>query len=114
MGVMTRAREFLIVKHAGLREFGIYIFARDVGTHLDCGWFLTVAPGSFKRMFSKKMTGDPNALSQNIGVFSQQDLSAWKHILHRMMVKHIREIMREVKMDDAGMNTQSKGYLSVW
>ena len=114
MGMMTRTREFLIVKHAGLREFGIYIFARDVGIHLDCGWFLTVAPGSFKRMFSKRMTGDPNALSQNISVFSQQDLSVWKHIVHRTVVKITKEIMQDVDMDVSGMNTQTKGFLSVW
>jgi hypothetical protein len=46
MGMMTRGREFLIIKNAGLREYTMYVHARDVGAHLDCGWFLTIEPGA--------------------------------------------------------------------
>jgi hypothetical protein len=113
-GLMARGREFLIVKHGGLREYTMYVYARDIGTHLDCGWYMTAEPGFFKSAFSKKLTGNPVALSQALGVFSQQDLSAWTHIVHRMLVKIARDLMREMQQDIAGMNTTSKGYLSVW
>jgi len=114
MGMMTRSREFLIIKNAGLREYTVYVHARDVGSHLDCGWFLTVEPGMFKKAFSKHMTGDPNALSQSLGFFSQQDLSAWTHIVHRTFLRIVKDLMGDLDLDITGMNTTSKGFLSVW
>ena len=92
----------------------MYVHARDVGAHLDCGWFLTIEPGFLKTMFSKKMTGNPLALSQSLGVFSQQDLSAWTHIVHRTFLRIVKELMGDLDQDVAGMNTTSKGFLSVW
>ena len=114
MGMMTRGREFLIIKNGGLREYTMYVHARDVGAHLDCGWFLTIEPGFLKTMFSKKMTGNPLALSQSLGVFSQQDLSAWTSIVHRTFLRIVKELMGDLDQDVAGMNTTSKGFLSVW
>jgi uracil DNA glycosylase len=49
-----------------------------------------------------------------IDVFDQQDLSAWVSVVHHAFVKSIKEIMEELKQDITGMNTRSKGYLSVW
>lgn len=114
MGMMTRSREFLIIKNAGLREYTIYVHARDVGSHLDCGWFLTIEPGFLKSVFSSKMTGNPIALSQALGVFSQQDLSAWTYIVHRTFLRIVKELMEDLDLDITGMNTTSKGFLSVW
>ena len=84
----------------------MYIFARDVGKHLDCGWFLTVEPGIFKKVFSQQMS--------DLDVFAQQDLSAWKFIVHRTFLHHVKELMAKLEQDVTGMNTQSKGFLSVW
>jgi hypothetical protein len=114
IGMMTRNREFLIIKNGGLREYTMYVYARDVGAHLDTGWFLTIEPGFLKSVFSKKMTGNPIALSQSLGVFSQQDLSAWTHIVHRTFLRIVKELMGDLDQDIAGMNTTSKGFLSVW
>jgi hypothetical protein len=65
MGMMTRSREFLIIKNGGLREYTMYVHARDVGSHLDCGWFLTVEPGIFKNI-----TTGRNASEQNLSCLS--------------------------------------------
>jgi hypothetical protein len=113
-GLMTQSREFMIVTNGALREYTIYLFARDVGKHLDCGWFLTVEPGMFKKAFSKYAAGNPTALSQNLDVFSQQDLSAWTFIIHRTFLNCVKELMEKLELDITGMNTTSKGYLSVW
>jgi hypothetical protein len=113
-GLMTKGREFFIIKNAGLREYTMYVYARDVGAHLDCGWFLTVEPGFLKKTFSKHMTGNPIALSQSLGVFSQQDLSAWTHIVHRTFLRLVKDLMGDMDQDISGMNTTSKGFLSVW
>ena len=114
MGMMTRGREFFIIKNAGLREYTMFAFARDVGAHLDCGWMMTVEPGMFKRAFSKRISGSPLTLSQNMGVFSQQDLSAWTSIVHRTFKRLVQELMVDMEQDITGMNTTSKGFLSVW
>ena len=113
-GMMTKGREFFIIKNAGLREYSMFVFARDVGAHLDCGWMLTVEPGMFKRAFSKKISGNPLTLSRNLEVFSQQDLSAWTHIVHRTFLRLVKELMGDMEQDITGMNTTSKGFLSVW
>ena len=113
-GFLSGRREYLIIKHAGLREYMMYVFARDQGQHLACGWFLTVTPGMFKKRFSKYMTGNPIALSRDLDVFSQEDLGAWTHIVHRMFVKIATDLMREMQQDITGMSTTSKGFLSVW
>ena len=114
MGMMTRSREILIIKNAGLREYTMYVHARDVGAHLDCGWILTVTPGIFKKTFSKHLTGSAVALSQSLGVFSQQDLSAWTGIVHRTFLRIVKDLMGDLDQDITGMNTTSKGFLSVW
>jgi hypothetical protein len=75
---------------------------------------MTVEPGVFKRTFSKKISGDPLALSQNLDIFAQEDLQTWKYVIHRTFIKHAREIMEELKQDTTNMNTQSKGFLSLW
>lgn len=113
-GMFTTGRPFFIVKHSALAEYTMYLYARDLGQHLDCGWFLTVEPGKLKKALSKYMAGNPNALSQSLSVFAQQDLSAWKFIVHRSFVKCLKELMEELNQDVSAMNTQSKGYLSVW
>jgi hypothetical protein len=44
------------VSNDSLREFLLYIGARDYGIHLDVSWYLTVQPSGFKRAFSPPYT----------------------------------------------------------
>lgn len=113
-GIFSASREFVIVNHSHLREYRIFLCARDYGQHLDCARFLTCRPSMFKKMVSKYATGNPNALSVNLSVFSQQELTAWGHVVHQAFVKAIQELMGDLDQDITRMNTQSKGYLSVW
>jgi hypothetical protein len=112
MGVFGRGgREFLVVNHRSLHEFVMYLNVRDFGNHLDCAWFLTVQPGFLARTASK-FSRDGDALG--LSVFDEQDLSAWIFVTHRAFMKTVKELMEELELDLTGMNTQSKGYLSVW
>ena len=113
-GLLGKTRDFLVVSHRGLKEYGMYLSSRDYGQHLDCGWFLTVEPRFLKRAISKYAVGSGNGRSLSLDVFDQQDLSAWVSVVHHAFVKSIKEIMEELKQDITGMNTRSKGYLSVW
>jgi hypothetical protein len=111
MGMFTKPREFLVVNHKSLHEYTMFLNVRDFGQHLDCAWFLTVQPGFLARTASKfSRDGDAIGLS----VFDEQDLSAWIHVTHRAFLRTVKELMEELELDFTGMNTQSKGYLSVW
>jgi hypothetical protein len=113
-GMFGANREFLCVSNQGLREYGMFLCARDYGQHLDCAWFLTCQPGLFKKAISRYAAGNANALSMNLDVFAQQDLSAWISVVHHAFLRSIKELMEELQQDISGMNTTSKGYLSVW
>jgi hypothetical protein len=113
-GFASTPRQFLIVNFIMLREYTMFLCARDFGNHLDCGWFLLCQPGILKRAFSKSATGNPTALSMGLDVFSQQDLSAWTGVVHHAFMSAIQDLMEDLKQDTSRMNTTSKGFLSVW
>jgi len=82
-----------------------------IEAHLDCAKFMTCRPSMLKKMLTK---GNPNMPSMNLSVFSQQELMAWGYVVHQAFVTAIRELMADLDQDISRMNTQSKGYLSVW
>jgi hypothetical protein len=115
VGMFSEKREFLIVAHQTLREYAIFIHARNFGQDLSAGWYLTVNPGFLKRAVSKKIAnGDPNALSGYISVFAQQDLSAMTNIAHNRLRQVIAELMEELKQDNSQVDWNPKGFLSMW
>jgi hypothetical protein len=114
-GLFGEKREFLIVTHNRLREYAMFIGARDYGRELDVSWFLTVNPGFLKRAVSKRLAfGDPNALSMNIDVFAQQDLSAYTQVAHHCLQQVIQQLMDELKLDYSSIDRKSKGFLAIW
>src|SRR5687768_14745624 len=106
-GLFKTTREFIVVNHGELREYVMFLCARDYGQHLDCAWYVTCRPGLFKRAVSKAAVGHQNALSLNLDVFNQQDLEAWVSCVHHAFLRSIQELMEELKQDITGMNTRS-------
>jgi hypothetical protein len=114
-GLFGSKRNFLVAGHNNLRDYHMYIGARDFGTNLDVSWYLTIEPGPLKRAVSKYTMGNPQALSMQIDFFSQQDLSAFVTGAHYCVKETVRLLMEELKQDPTGLlNTKSKGFLSVW
>ena len=114
-GLFGTKRHFLVVGHNALRDYHMYIGARDFGTHLDVSWYLTIEPGPLKRAVSKYTMGNPQALSMQIDFFSQQDMSAFVTGAHHCVKETVQELYEELKLDPTGLlNTKSKGFLSVW
>lgn len=114
-GMFGEKRDFLMVTHARLREYAMFVGARDFGRDLDVCWFLTVNPSSLKRAISKRLAmGDPNALSMNLDVFAQQDLSAYKQVVHNCLQETLKTLMDDLKQDYSTIDRKSKGFLSVW
>jgi hypothetical protein len=114
-GMFGEKRQFLIVTHNSLRDYRMFINIRDFGAHLDASWYVTIEPRFLKRTVSKYTAGDPNALSQNIDVFSQQDLSAYVSITSHCVEQALDMLLEDLKQDPSRLHgTQSKGFLSVW
>jgi len=114
-GMFSDPRDFLILTYGTLREYAMFIGARDFGKDLDVAWFLTVNPGFLKRAISKKLTGgNPNALSMDIDLFAQQDLQAFKLVADTCLQKAVDILLDELKLDHSTIDRKSKGFLSVW
>ena len=114
-GYFGEKRDFLIVTHYRLREYAMFIGARDYGADLYVSWYLTLHPGFLKRTISKQIAqGNQNALSMNLNMFLQQDLRAYVGIGNSCLQEVVKELMEELKQDYSSINRKSKGFLSVW
>ena len=113
-GMFGERRQFLVVGHNRLREYKMFIGARSYGTHLDVSWFLAVEPSLLKRTWSKYTQGDPRALSQNVDLFSQQDVSAFTSIAERAVDRVVHMLYDELKLDPSGLEAGGKGFLNSW
>ena len=113
-GLFGARRKFLVVNHQNLRDYRMYIGARDFGSNLDVSWYLTIQPSAMKRAFSKYTTGNPQALSMQVDFFSQQDLSAYTGYAHHCVKETVQQLMKELEQDPTGLNTKSKGFLELW
>src|SRR4051794_24610521 len=93
------------------KDYKMYISARNFGAHLDIGWFFTIAPTFLKRTLSKYTTGNPQALSQQVDFFDQQDLKAFVTVTHHCLKRAIDVLLEELKQDPTppGLNASSKG-----
>src|SRR5262249_16622408 len=113
-GAFGEKRKMLCVNHARLRDYRLYICARDFGTNLDVAWYLTINPGAVKRTLSKYVSGNPQALSMQVDFFTQQDLSACVSFAHHCVTDTAKQLMKQLDQDPTGLNTKSKGFLELW
>jgi hypothetical protein len=115
-GFFGKRRDYLMVTCQGLKDYRMYVGARDYGKHLDVSWFLTVEPGFFKSAFSSMLAhGNPKALSFALDIFDNQDLRAYVTSVHRCAVRQaVEQVGQELNQDTSGYNWRSKGALEVW
>ena len=116
-GFFGKKRDYLMVTNQALKDYRMYVGARDYGKHLDISWFLTVEPGFFKKAFSEMLTkgASPNALSMLLDLFDQQDLRAYVTAVHRCCVRRaVEELVANLGQDASRFDWKSKGFLEVW
>ena len=113
-GRFGRRRDLLIVAHNNLKEYHIFIGARDVGAHLEVTWFLTISPGFFKRSISKRIMGSPQGLSMQIPIFDRQELNTWVSVIEACVGGAVAKLMKELQQDTSELNSKSKGFLQLW
>jgi hypothetical protein len=110
-GVFSPKRPFLLLYHSGLKAYRMYIGARDFGAHLDVSWFVTFYASPLKNLLGRYAS--PMGLSMEINTFDQQDLGAIITIAHHCVMRVVTLLNEELNQSPT-MNTQSKGFLSVW
>jgi hypothetical protein len=111
-GLFGNKRDYLLVTNEALKEYKIYIGARDYGTNLDIQWFLTCEPGFFKKMGEQvdKAVG----LISVLDIFAQQDLRAYVTVVHHCLKGVVETLMKELGQDTSKIEGKSKGFLEVW
>jgi hypothetical protein len=115
-GMFGNKRAYLMITNNALKDYCMYVGARDYGKHLDVSWFLTIEPGFFKSMFSAMLAnGNITALSFSLDLFSNQDLRAYITSVHRGAVRKAAEqIVEDLGQDSTKCDWKSKGFLEVW
>jgi hypothetical protein len=109
-GFFSKRRTFLLVGLTSHRNYHVFIYSRDIGIHLDVGWYLTFAPSFFKLMISR----NPRNLSRKIKLFARQEVSGFVSVVHHCVMNTTKKLYEELSLDPTGMNTKSNGFLSVW
>jgi hypothetical protein len=116
-GLLGKKRVYLMITNGALKDFRMYVGARDYGRHLDVSWFLTLEPGVIKRALSGIITQgqDHQALTFRMDLFDQQDLRAYVTSVHRFCVRRaVQGLLEELGQEPPNSQWQSKGFLQVW
>ena len=114
-GWFGKRREYLMVTSEALKDYRMYVGAREYGKHLDLSWFLTVEPGFFKSAFSAMVAhGNINAISFSLDVFDSQDLRAYVTAVHHCCVSRaVQDVAKQIGQDPSKFDWKSKGTLQI-
>ena len=114
-GLLGNERSYLMVSNDALSDYRMFIGARDYGDNLDISWFLTCEPGFFKKRLSNVLTSGASdkALSLNLDLFQQQDLSAYATVVHHCLLKAVDKLMLGAGQDSSKIDRRSKGFLGI-
>ncbi len=114
-GLFGQRRDYLLVTNEGIKDFRMYIGARDYGNFLDVSWYLTAEPRTLKSMMSSAMTRGESeqALSFALNVFQQQDLSAYATVVHRCLLRAVDSLLSDTGQDPSRIDRKSKGFLGI-
>jgi hypothetical protein len=111
-GIFGKRRDYLLVKSESLKDYRVYIGARDYGVHLDVQEYVTVEPGFLKKALAEKI-GGPGAMFV-LDILDQQDLRAYTTAVHHCLTETVREILDALGQDKSTLLTKGKGYLELW
>lgn len=115
-GMFGTKRVYLLVTNEALKDFRMYIAARDYGSRLDVQWYMTVEPGFLKSTISRAIAGEggEQAMSWALNIFDQQELSAYAGTVHSCLLKAVDTVAKGLGQDPTKFNRKSKGFLEVW
>lgn len=139
IGSLSGAGEFtkwtmLLVRNTRLSGFVSYISVRDYGTALQVSWYSTVEKSGFSRFIavvsdihwaitlfylpfilvgrlvdrlSKKIS------PENMGVFDQEELSAYSTVVHAAVKDAVEHVMQELHQDFTAVDIKTRGFLNL-
>ena len=107
-------RDYLVVTHASLKEYNMYISARDYGTLLEVTWALTLEPTFFNKTFAKLAPGIHALANAGLDYNEQMELSAYAKVVHELVKQAVNVVMEELHQDFSKVNTRSRGILEMW
>jgi hypothetical protein len=115
-GLFGKEREYLMVTTERLKDYKIYVCARDYGNYLDVQWYLTCDPGFFSKAFKIGASIYTVGLATpflSFDIFDQQDLLAYATSVHHCMLKAVEKLMASLNQDPSKINRKSRGFLGV-
>jgi hypothetical protein len=115
-GLFGKEREYLMVTTERLKDYHIYVCARDYGNYLDVQWYLTCEPGFFSKVFkigTAIYTAGMSTFLLSFDIFDQQDLIAYATGVHHCLLKAIEKLMLSLNQDPSKINRKSRGFLGV-
>ncbi len=114
-GLLGNERSYMMVTNDALGDYRMFISARDYGNNLDIQWYMTCEPGFFSKKLSNVLTSGASdkALSLNLDIFQQQDLSAYATVAHHCFLKAIEKMMAGKGQDTSTIDRKSKGFLGI-
>jgi hypothetical protein len=103
-------RDFILLAPEGsIKEFAMWITARDYGANLDAGWYLTYHPMGFKIRRYK-----PQEAVNRLNMFSQQDLASYLMVAHHCLLNSLEMLYKQLELDPPSWDRKSRGFLEVW
>ncbi|MFH1561864.1 MAG: hypothetical protein ABIF11_00385 [Nitrospirota bacterium] len=114
-GLFGNERNYIMVTNEGMKDYRMFIGARDYGNNLDVSWYLTCEPGFFKKSLSNMLTSGASdkAISFSLDLFQQQDLNAYATVVHHCFLKAIEKMMVNLGQDSSKIDRKSKGFLGI-
>lgn len=106
-------RNYFMVFNERLKDYRMYVGARDYGNNLNVSWYLTVEPGVLKSLLSGVVTKDPRGLSLSLGLFQREDLFAYVTAVHHCLLKSVERIMQSLNQDPSKIDRKSRGFLGI-
>ncbi|MEM2613932.1 MAG: hypothetical protein QXO15_06875, partial [Nitrososphaerota archaeon] len=99
-----------------LKDYKIYVCARDYGKYLDVQWYLTCEPGFFnslKKVVAAAYTAGMSSLLLSFDIFDQQDLIAFATSIHHSLLKAVEKLMLSLDQDPSKIERKSRGFLGI-
>jgi hypothetical protein len=115
-GLFGKEREYLMVFTERLKDYKIYICARDYGNYLDVQWYLTCEPGFFSKTmkaYAEIATVGFSSYFYSFDIFDQQDLIAFATSVHHTLLKAVEKLMLSLNQDPSKIDRKSRGFLGV-
>lgn len=114
-GLLGNERSYMMVTNQALRDYRMFIGARDFGDNLDVQWYITCEPRFFKKRLSNILTSGASdkALSLSLDLFKQQDLNAYATVVHHCLIEALEKVMSGLGQDTSKIDRKSRGFLGI-